>query len=221
VVEGQRRLSAEEFEAGLGALSPERLPPGCGAALFRHYQELMLWNQRLALMGPEADGVILERHYGEGLAALPLIPRSFRYGLDIGSGAGFPGIVIAAARPGLEMTLAEARERKWSFLATAARKAALPCRCLNVRVASPLPAGIPESLDLVTVRALKLEVAVLADLKRRLSPGGRILLWVGERDPEWPSDLVPAGSLRLAGGLKRRILALRAADPLGRESKHP
>lgn len=214
-------LSAHEFEAGLVALSPEPLPAGCAAALFHHYQELLLWNQRLALMGPHAEEVILERHYGEGLAALHLIPPSARVGLDIGSGAGFPGLVIAAARPQLQMTLTEARERKWSFLATAVRKAALSCRCLNVRVASPLPAGLPEHIDLVTVRALKLEKAILADLAQRLTAQGRMLMWLGERDPELPAQLAPAGNIRLAGGLRRRILALQPVEARERESMHP
>jgi 16S rRNA (guanine527-N7)-methyltransferase len=213
-------LSARVFEAGLAALSPEPLPVGCAAALFRHYQELLLWNQRLALMGPHAEEVILERHYGEGLAALPLIPRSARVGLDLGSGAGFPGLVIAAARPQLQMTLTEARERKWSFLATAVRKAALPCRCLNVRVASPLPTGLPELIDVVTVRALKVETAVLADLARRLSVDGRVLMWLGERDPELPPELAPTESVKLAGGLRRRILALQPVEAKERESMH-
>jgi hypothetical protein len=89
----------------------------------------------------------------------------------------------------------------------------LPCRCLNARVASPLPAGLPESIDLVTVRALKLGTDVLADLARRLTPAGSMLLWVGERDPDLPRQLVPQTSLRLAGGERRRILQLRPAGP--------
>jgi 16S rRNA (guanine(527)-N(7))-methyltransferase RsmG len=218
-VKRKHTLSAQEFSAGITPLSPEPLLPGLLAALYRHYLELVLWNQRLALIGPGTEGEILERHYGEALAALPLLPTGAEYALDIGSGAGFPGLVIAAARPSLKMTLAEVREKKWSFLVTAARKAPLPCRCLNVRVASPLPAGIPESLDLVTVRALKLEPAVLAALTSRLAPGGRILLWVGDRDPELPPGLEPSASLKLAGGQRRRILALRAASPMILESE--
>jgi 16S rRNA (guanine527-N7)-methyltransferase len=215
-----RPLSAQEFQAGIEPLSPERLPAEIVTSLYRHYQELVLWNQRLALIGPGAEEEILQRHYGEALAALPLLPVPARFALDVGSGAGFPGLVIAAARPSLEMTLTEARERKWSFLMTATRKASLPCVCLNVRVASPLPAGIPESLDLITVRALKVETGVLAALTRRLAPGGRIMLWVGERDPELPPELTPAASLQLAGAQRRRILALRAARPTILESEH-
>jgi 16S rRNA (guanine527-N7)-methyltransferase len=155
---------------------------------------------------------VLERHYGESLAALPLIPEDVRTGLDIGSGAGFPGLVLAAARPGLEMTLVEAREKKWAFLSAAARKASLPCRCLNVRVAVPLPAGLPASLDLVTARALKLDSDVLGALAERLSPEGRVLLWLGEEDPALPAALAPGRSVKIPGSERRRILELRRAE---------
>jgi 16S rRNA G527 N7-methylase RsmG len=107
------------------------------------------------------------------------------------------------------MTLAEARERKWAFLSAAARRAALPCRCLDVRVQLPLPTGLPESIDVITSRALRLAPEVWSALARRLSPGGRILLWAGEHDPELPPELVSCGDLPLAGSEKRRILALR------------
>src|SRR5262245_17111737 len=146
-----------EFAAGIAALSPEPLPERAVAALYAHYEELRRWNRRTNLIGPGTAGEILARHYGESLAALPFVPAGSRIALDLGSGAGFPGLVLAAARPELAMTLAEARERKWAFLLAAARQASLPCRCLNVRVQAPLPAGLPESMDILTSRALKLD----------------------------------------------------------------
>jgi hypothetical protein len=116
------------------------------------------------------------------------------------------------------MTLAEAREKKWAFLSAAARKASLPCRCLNVRVEIPLPAGIPASLDLVTARALKLDPGVLGALAERLGPAGRILLWLGEEDPALPATLEAGRSVKLLGSQRRRILELRRRDSLQREA---
>ena len=199
-------LSRDALAEGLAELSPEPLSGGTLDALHAHYQELSVWNQRLSLIGPGTVDEILERHYGESLAALPLVPGGAA--LDIGSGAGFPGLVLAAARPGLEMTLAEAREKKWAFLSAAARKASLPCRCLNARVSVPLPAGVPASLDLVTARALKLDPDVLGALADRLGPAGRILLWVGEEDPALPATLAPGRSVKIPGSQRRRILEL-------------
>ncbi|HVR09366.1 MAG TPA: RsmG family class I SAM-dependent methyltransferase [Thermoanaerobaculia bacterium] len=210
-----------EFEQGITAVSPEPLTAAALAALHAHYLELVRWNERLGLIGPGTADEVLVRHYGEALAALPVIPRSAQRGVDLGSGAGFPGLVLAAARPNLEMTLVEAKEKKWSFLVAATRKASLPCHCLNVRVASPLPAGLPESVDLMTVRALKLETDVLEAFASRLTPGGSMLLWVGERDPELPRHLVPLASVPLRGGDRRRILQLVPAGSISLPARRP
>ena len=202
-------ISRDAFEREIAALSPESLSGRSIAALYAHYRELSRWNQRTNLIGPGTAGEILTRHYGESFAALPLLPPEARVGLDLGSGAGFPGLVLAAARPGLEMTLVESRERKWAFLAAAVRKASLPCRCLNVRVQIPLPAGLPESIDVITSRALRLDLDTWDALANRLDAAGRVLLWVGERDPELPPALVLCGSVPLVESDRRRVLALR------------
>ena len=197
------------FATGIAEISPQPLSEQAIAALHAHYEELRRWNRRTNLIGPGTAGEILGRHYGESLAALPLLPAGAKTGLDLGSGAGFPGLVIAAARPDLEMTLAEARQRKWAFLLAAARKASLPCRCLNVRVRVPLPAGLPESLDVITSRALRLDAETWRALAARLREEGRLLLWAGENDPELPPELAACGEARLAASERRRILALR------------
>jgi 16S rRNA (guanine527-N7)-methyltransferase len=207
-------LSRDSFAAGIARLSPEPLGEGAVGSLFAYYEELARWNRRLNLIGPGTAGEILGRHFGESLAALPLLPPGARTGLDLGSGAGFPGLVLAAARPGFAVTLVEARERKWAFLLAAARRSALPCPCLNVRVRVPLPAALPESVDVITSRALRLDAETWGALARRLGPEGRVLLWVGENDPDLPLDLVPCGGVKLAGSDRRRILALRRAGPI-------
>jgi 16S rRNA (guanine527-N7)-methyltransferase len=204
-------ISRAHFADGISRLSPEPLDERAIDALFAHYRELALWNRRTNLIGPGTAGEILSRHYGESLAALPLLPPGCRRGLDLGSGAGFPGIVLAAAVPELEIGLVEARERKWAFLSAAVRKAALSCRCLNVRVHLPLPAGLPESLDVITSRALRLDSETWGALAGRLNAEGRLLIWAGEQDPELPAELTPCGSIQLIGSEKRRILAFRRA----------
>src|SRR5947199_10216041 len=201
-------FTPEQFERALAACSPEPLSPQSVRALYLHYQELARWNRTLSLIGPGTAEEVISRHYGEALAALPLLPPGARTAVDIGSGAGFPGIVLAAVRPGLQVTLCEARERKWAFLAAVARRASLPCRCLNVRVDLPLPTGLPEEIDLVPARAVRLPAEVLGALADRLTSGGRILLWVGEDAPDLPRNLLPGRALPLAGSDRRRILGL-------------
>lgn len=202
------RISLPDFSSRISALSPEALSERAVLSLYAHYEELRRWNRRLALIGPGTSAEILARHYGESLAALALIPQGVGVAVDLGSGAGFPGFPIAAARPDLQMVLAEAREKKASFLLAAARRAALPLRCLDVRVSAPLPAGFPESPILLTVRALKLSADLLAELGRGIDPNGRILLWAGAETPKPPPGWVLARQTPLDGSERRRIVEL-------------
>jgi 16S rRNA (guanine(527)-N(7))-methyltransferase RsmG len=212
------RFSRDELVSALQGASPEPLDGAATEALYAHYLELARWNRKLSLIGPGTAEDLVVRHYGESLAALPYVPEAGEL-VDLGSGAGFPGLVIAAARPRLAVTLVEARERKWSFLQAAARRAALPCRCLGARVALPLPMGLPAAIDRVTVRALKLDPPVLGALAERLRPEGSVLLWVGEELPELPPALVPAREAKLAGSTRRRIVELRRGDPGARATE--
>jgi 16S rRNA (guanine527-N7)-methyltransferase len=204
-------ISLTAFSAALASLAAEPLAPAVGARLFAHYEELRRWSARLALIGPGTAGEVLGRHFGESLAALPHLPAARGAParlVDVGSGAGFPGLVLAAARPDWEVTLVEARERKWAFLQAAARHAGLSCRCLNARVATLLPPGLPDAYEAVTVRALRLPPPVLAALAGRLTPGGRVLLWAGAEDPPLPAGLRLIRAEPLAGSLVRRLLVV-------------
>ena len=198
-------LAPEAFRARLAASSPEALTAATQNALHAHYQELRRWNPTLSLIGPGTTDEVVERHYGESLAALPLLPLAAAVLVDVGSGAGFPGLVLAAARPNLAVTLVEAQERKWAFLEAACRRAALPCRCLNARVAAPLPTDFPAVIDLVTARAIAPEA--LAPLLERLAPTGRVLLWTTS-NPEL-GGLAAGRTLALPGSERRQIVELR------------
>lgn len=205
-------IAPADFRARLRALSPEPLQAPALAAMWTHYEELRTWSRSVALIGPGTAEEVLERHFGESLAALPLIPESPRASgrlLDVGSGAGFPGLVLAAARPEWRVTLVEARQRKWSFLMAVARKAALSARCLDARVALPLPAEIPEEIERLTMRAVRLPGPVVAALVARLDPSGAALFWAGAEDPAPPPGWALGASHPLPGSARRRIVEAR------------
>lgn len=222
-------LTEAEFSRRLGRFWSEGLAPLVPLAppapytlqkLFVHYEELRRWAGTIALIGPGAADELFERHYAESLLALPWLPpprtpesretaaaASGRL-VDLGSGAGFPGWILAAARPDLEVTLVEARERKWAFLATAARRARLSCRCLNARVSerslADLPGrsdriDLPRQIDVVTVRALRLEAKIWSALVPHLAPGAQVLLWSGEVAEPPPAPFVAGRTLALTG----------------------
>jgi len=210
-----RRSLANE----LGPLLSDRLPDRLFPPLHQHYEELRRWNRRLSLIGPGTVPEVLSRHYAESLAALPLLeeicgeeicaapPGRAPRLVDLGSGAGFPGFVLAAARPDLEVTLVESRERKWAFLRSAVRRSGLSCRCLNARVRVPLPDGFPSEVHVVTSRALAVGPEVLAEIHRS-SPVARFLLWQGEASPRLPPSLAAGREIPLPGSERRRILEI-------------
>jgi 16S rRNA (guanine527-N7)-methyltransferase len=92
--------------------------------------------------------------------------------VDVGSGNGSPGLVLALVRDDLEVTLLEPRARRWAFLREAARAASRSVRVLRVR-----HDGYPgPPARTVTLRAVALPLAELAAL---VSPGGRVLVFGG------------------------------------------
>ena len=206
-------LSLESFQRSLADSGHSPSPPVV-AALHAHYLELRRWAPRLALVGPAFASEIFERHYGESLAGLDLLPEGPAALLDLGSGAGFPGFVLAAARPDLRTTLVEARERKWAFLAAAVRRAGLGASVLNARVTGD-DSSLPEeltNLSIVTVRALQLDLRSWRTIERRLAPGARLLVWSGEATTRLPPSFVSGRELALSGS-RRRLREYRWTGP--------
>lgn len=81
---------------------------------------LLKWNQKINLIGPSTESEIWERHVEDSLQLIPLIPKEATSIVDIGSGAGLPGLVIASQLP-IPITLIERDQRKCAFLAEAIR----------------------------------------------------------------------------------------------------
>jgi 16S rRNA (guanine527-N7)-methyltransferase len=113
---------------------------------------LRRWQKAINLVGRATLPDIWVRHVLDSAQLQPLIPADARRLTDLGSGAGFPGLVLAALRPDLEVTLIEADARKAAFLAEASRHMGLgrPPRVLVGRIET-VPAA---PADILTARAL-------------------------------------------------------------------
>jgi len=204
------RLEPEAFARRLRRVAPEALSDEAVEALRAHYELLGEWGRGMSLIGPGTEAEALERHYGESLAVLGWIDETSPGRLvDIGSGAGFPGFVIAAVRPRLDVQLVESRQRKWAFLRAAAARAALPCQCLNARVSATLPLEVAKDLDFVTLRAVNLPPATLVALLDRLGPAGAILWWRGAGVADLPAGWAVTRQLALPGSERRRVVEVR------------
>lgn len=206
------RFDRATFVSELARLSPVELDAEARERLWIHYQELARWSPRLSLIGRGSAENLIERHYGESLAGLAFFETGDRVLVDVGSGAGFPGWVLAAARPDLQVTLVEARQKKWSFLSLVSQKAALPCRCLNARVGAVLPEGFPPQIDIVTWRAWRPGTAEVSALADRLSERGRFLVWAGRERPESLAGARPRRRQVLADATRREILEIDSAE---------
>jgi 16S rRNA (guanine527-N7)-methyltransferase len=86
--------------------------------LFTYYEELKRWSRKINLISKETtDEQIIENHFLDSLTLLPLLNDSSSVRLlDVGTGAGFPGLVCKVAMPHLSLTLVEPRLRRVSFL---------------------------------------------------------------------------------------------------------
>jgi len=136
------------------------------------YLELLLrWNARTNLTAIRDPEEIVRRHFGESLFVAAHLPECATL-LDLGSGAGFPGLPIQLARPGLRVTLAESQNKKASFLREAVRTLGLATEVWGDRV-ERLPAD--RLFDVVTLRAVDDPGKALKLAHQRLTPGGSVL----------------------------------------------
>ena len=131
---------------------------------------LARWNRTINLIASADLPSAAERHIQDALQLRPLMPPDARRGIDLGSGAGFPGLILAAAT-GVPFDLIEADQRKAAFLREAARLLHAPVVIHPVRIeAARLP---PASL--VTARALAPLPRLLDLATPLLAPGGTLL----------------------------------------------
>ncbi|MBZ5633654.1 MAG: 16S rRNA (guanine(527)-N(7))-methyltransferase RsmG [Acidobacteriia bacterium] len=137
-----RELLVREF-APYGSLTAQQID-----ALEAHYNLLTQWNARLNLTRIESVEEAVRLHYCESLfvgAKLP--PQPLRI-VDVGSGAGFPGIPIAILRPECTVTVVESHQRKGVFLREASRN------LKNVRVVTDRAENLRAEYDWLVSRAV-------------------------------------------------------------------
>jgi 16S rRNA (guanine527-N7)-methyltransferase len=133
-------------------------------------------------------------HIADSLSALRFEPlRCAGLVVDLGSGAGFPGLALAAALPAASVVLIESQRRKAEFLASAAQAAGLS----NVRIENTraeLWRDGRESADVVTARALAAQPVVLEYAAPLLRLGGSLIDWRGVVDPKEAARSHAAGA---------------------------
>ena len=193
-------------------------------SLITYLRELKRWNRRANLVGFRTDDALIRHGILDSLSLL----EAFRVQpglelMDIGSGAGFPGIPLKVAAPDLRVTLVEATRKKASFLRQV-------CRLLQLQGVSVLQARAEalhndpshrEAYDLVTARAVARLPEAVTLCAPFMKSDGRLVLPVG---PKWPreAETLRRPDLRIEGMIPasgdRYLLIMVKARHVSRET---
>lgn len=186
-------------------------------ARLRLFADLLLrWNATLNLIAARDADVIWNRHIMDSLQLVPLMPAGLSRAVDLGTGGGFPGLVLAIAT-NTPFDLIESDRRKASFLRTAVLETGAPATVHACRIED---AAVPPA-RLLTARALAPLPRLLPLAARLLTADGVCLLLKGAKaDDElaaatrdWSMAVERVPSRTHADGVVLRIMDLAAADP--------
>lgn len=184
---------------------------------------LRRWQKTINLVAPSTLDDIWHRHFADSAQLAPLVPPGARLRLDLGSGAGFPGLVLAILdQTGSRHALVESDSRKAAFLREVARHTGTPVDILCTRIESPETRAKVGAVDCVTARAL----APLPKLAAYVAPflaesalglflkGKEVTAEIEEAARSWAFAYELKPSLTDGDG---RVLLLRALKPKTKE----
>jgi 16S rRNA (guanine(527)-N(7))-methyltransferase RsmG len=175
-----RDLLIREF-APYGSVTVEQVD-----ALEAHYKLLTQWNARLNLTRIESVEDAVRLHYCESLFLGTRLPAGEFSIVDVGTGAGFPGIPVAIQRPECHVTLVESHQRKGVFLREASRK--LP----NVSVVTDRAEKLTTTYDWLVSRAVSMPDV----LKLNISSNLALLVGAGDAEASELREALPWGEGR-------------------------
>ncbi|MBD0315744.1 MAG: 16S rRNA (guanine(527)-N(7))-methyltransferase RsmG [Nitrospiraceae bacterium] len=180
-----------EYTASIGiALSNEQLQ-----AFQTYLVQLQLWNRSTNLTSITDAEDIVAKHFIDSIAALQAETMAIGARvLDVGSGAGFPGIPLHVARPDLHVALLEPAQKKASFLHFIAGSLHLDrVKVYNETFERFMVRHRLQRFEYIVTRALRYDV-ILAHGRALLNPGGKIILYLSQpfEAGQWSSDWVVA-----------------------------
>ncbi len=188
--------------------------------LERYADRLLAWNRKVNLTAITDPAGLAEKHLVDSLALVPEVAGAATL-LDVGSGAGLPGIPLAIALPSLEVTCCDAVAKKVAFVKAVAAELDVNVRGVAVRAGGdPEREGLPRA-EVVVSRAFAEPARWLPLATRYLAPGGRVLATLGrEADEASLRDAAAGAGLALvavrrfvlpASGAQRAVATFRRA----------
>jgi 16S rRNA (guanine527-N7)-methyltransferase len=187
--------------------------------LAAYLDTLLLWAKRVDLVSQSDPDVIVAKHFADSLVPARFCPEDGAIA-DIGSGAGFPGLVLAIALPKASVRVIESRAKRASFLAEVVRVAKIENAAVSHARAEDL-AGEDDhrqAYDVVFSRALGTLDEFISLARPLLRPSGKVLAMKGPRFAEELDSLGDQRSscelthrYRLPDGSERALLRIRCA----------
>lgn len=175
-------LAPSGVEIGVisGIIRELGLSAGVLSMLLAHSNAVEADADRLGLVSASDRGHVLARHSADSLLfALARAPEPGESWVDVGSGAGFPGLVLAIAYPDAQFTLSEPQQRRAGFLDLQVANLGLG----NVRVAQMRSEDIEGRFDVATARALAEPLLAIEALRAMILPHGAVLVAAGDKQP--------------------------------------
>jgi 16S rRNA (guanine527-N7)-methyltransferase len=184
-------------------------------ALQRYLALLARWNEKINLTSLDDPDEAIDRLIVEPLIAARHLPLHARSAIDIGSGGGSPAIPLKLARPELRLWMVEPKARKAAFLREAVRQLGLEDTVVETSRYEGLlaRADMHEAMDVLTIRAVRVETRVLLGLQAFVKPDGLLFLFRGPSALEaltaLPLPLEWAATYPLVASLRSQLLVLR------------
>ena len=164
--------------------------PGSRDGLLAHMADMVASSPH-NLVSTKARSELMTRHVPESVHLARALPRSASRLLDVGSGGGFPGLVIAIVRPDLEVHLLDSTAKKTAFLTDAASSLGLSLTVHTGRAEELAKTELRGSFDLVTARAVAPLERLLPLTIPFLCNGGRLYAVKGA---QWAAELASAAA---------------------------
>jgi 16S rRNA (guanine527-N7)-methyltransferase len=186
-------MSNDEVHAQLEALAAEYHLPAAAVTQLATILELVT-GEPTSITAIRDPARAVGAHVADSLAGLAVAPvRSARAIADLGSGGGFPGLVLAAALPEAQVALVESVAKKCAFLTRTAHAAGLQNVAIVNARAEAWDVG-RGAHDVVTARALAPLSVILEYAAPLLAMGGSMVAWKGRRDPAEELDAAAAAA---------------------------
>ena len=183
-----------------------------------YFALLTRWNAKINLTSFQLDAAghddAIDRLVMEPVIAARHVPSTAQSAIDIGSGGGSPAIPLALAAPQLRLRMVESKTRKAVFLREAVRELNLDRATVETSRFEELLTRpeLHEGLDLVTIRAVRVEPRTLVSLQAFLKPGGELFLFRGPGGADVSDSLTPPlswlATYPLVDELRSRLVVL-------------